>query len=193
MSAETGLSPAKPVFAVLRDPARLRVVSRAATKIAGVFALFLVACALGLGLYAFTHSGRIYEGVSAGDVSLSGLTPSEARTVLASGAQGYLSQPVEITYQGKSYAFAPSTSGVSLDLDGTIAEAMSVGRSGSIWHRSRVWARTLIHGVRSDLVLSVDQPVFQKSLAKLAPAVVRAPVNAYVDMSAQTGPAVHSS
>ena len=52
--------------------------------------------------------------------SLSGLTPSEARAVLASESRDYLSQPVAITYKGEAYSFVPSASGVSLDIDGTI-------------------------------------------------------------------------
>ena len=190
MSSDTGAGTFKPSLAQLRDPKRIQSISNVASRAAGVFALFLVACTLGLGLYAFNHSGRIFEGVSAGHVDLSGLTPSEARTALAAEASSYLSQPAPITYRGQTYSFIPSASGVSLDLDGTIAQAMQVGRSGSVWQRSRVWARALIWGVRTDLALNVDQTAFQQALAKLAPTVVEPPVNAYVDMSSPSGPAV---
>lgn len=180
----------KPALSMLRDPVRLTTVSKSVSRVMGMCALFIVACAVGLGLYAFNHSGRIYEGVSAGNVDLSGLTPSEARTALASESQAYLAQPVAITYRDKSFSLVPAASGVSLDVDRTIDQAMEVGRTGSIWNRSRIWARTLIHGVRSELVLSVDQPVLQKSLAQLAPAVVKPPINAYVDMTPPSGPTV---
>lgn len=180
----------RPSFSGFRDPARLQSIGAVASRVAAAVALFIAACAIGLGLYAFNHSGRIYEGVSAGNVDLSGLTPSEARVALANTAQTYLAQPVPMTYHGNAYSFVPSESGVSLDIDGTIARAMDVGRTGSIWHRSRVWTRALVRGVRSDLLFSLDQSAFQSGLAKLAPAVVKPPTNAYVDMSAASGPAV---
>ena len=190
MIAGTRLTAVRPAFALFREPARLRKVAQAAARTAGIVALLITAGAIGLGLYAFNHSGRIYEGVSAGRVNLSGLTPSEARSALSAEGQLYLSQPVALTYDGRAHSFVPSASGISLDIDGTIAQAMSVGRTGSVWRRSRIWAGTLIRGVRSDLVLSVNEPAFEKSLASLAPAIARAPVNAYVDMSAPSGPAV---
>jgi vancomycin resistance protein YoaR len=112
----------------------------------GLFAALVLGAS---GLYAFDHyyEGRILPGVRVGGIDLSGMTPDEAATRLdqafASFAQGravLTSGKLEMAIDYADFDRRP-------DLDGMVAEAMAVGRSGKTAERIILDARTAIRGV----------------------------------------------
>jgi vancomycin resistance protein YoaR len=120
-------------------------------RFAIAFVVGLVAAlALGVGaLYAYDqqYAGRILPGVNIGGVDVSGLDPATATerlhaeyaalgegTIVLAGPDG----PIEIDY---------ADVGRQADIEGMIAEAMALGRSGNPIDRAIADARTALRGV----------------------------------------------
>ncbi len=60
--------------------------------------------------------------------------------------------------------------------------AFDFGRSGSLWQRSRAWARGLLGVVPIEPRVNVDAARIDERLRGIASAIVRAPADAYVTM-----------
>ncbi|HEU5430143.1 MAG TPA: peptidoglycan binding domain-containing protein, partial [Thermomicrobiales bacterium] len=70
----------------------------------------------------------------------------------------------------------------------SVAAAMAYGRAGSLWDESRAWARGLVRGVDLPASVSVAPAQAETAFRHLAPAIVRAPTDARVDMTAAGQP-----
>jgi len=140
--------------------------------------LFVVAGAVGLGLYAASHGERIYQGVTVAGVDLGGLTPEEARVRLDDAFTASAGTPLTITAGDRTFELTPAQAGAHLDSDATVASAMAWGRDGSLWDRSQAWTRALLRGVAVKPVIELDTAQARDSIAAFAPEVVRPPVNA---------------
>ncbi len=160
------------------------------TRIFFVVALFVVAGAAGLGLYASTHDGRIYEGVRIAGVELGGLDPAAARAALDAHFTTYAATPLTFTSAGETFAITPAEAGARLDSAGTVAAAMTWGREGSLWDRSRAWARALIHGQAIDPVIHLDPDATRDSITAIASNVVRPAINATIAFDGTGGPEI---
>ncbi|MGI8477271.1 MAG: VanW family protein [Thermomicrobiales bacterium] len=152
--------------------------------------LFGLAALSGLGLYALTHQNRTYEGVSIAGVDLGGMTESVARGAVDAAYRTYLGQPLPVEFEGKTFSFVPRDAGIQLDSEKTVGAAMSLGRQGSWWARTRLWAGAIIHGSDAPAVLTVDQRRLVAALSAFAPMVTKAPQNAFVQMGTHEGPAI---
>ena len=164
--------------------------ARIASRLLLVAAFFLAAAIGGFWLYSVSHVGHVYEGVSVGGVDLGGMTASEAKTALSAEYGTFLAQPIPLTFNGQSFAFMPIQSGISLDVDRTTQAAMSFGRSGSLWDRSRDWARAILRGETVPVQLEIDQTELWGTLTLYTDAVAQAPQNAYVQMDAAGAPQI---
>jgi hypothetical protein len=63
-------------------------------SIAALGALVLIALVVGLGLYAYGHQSRIYQGVSVAGVDVSGMTRPEAIDAIESDYSIYMNTPL---------------------------------------------------------------------------------------------------
>jgi len=118
------------------------------------FVAFLIgliaALAVGVSaLYAFDrgYSGRILPGVTVGGIDLSGLTSAEAASRLDQAYASFGQGKAVITSGTLEMAIDYADIGRRADLDGMVAEAMAVGRSGNTVERIILDARTAIRGV----------------------------------------------
>ena len=152
--------------------------------LAGVAALLLIATVLGLSLYAFGHQGRIYQGVSIAGVDVSGMTEAEATEALQQDYSIYMNTPLMLTFEGKSYAITPSDLGMRLDEQASVEAAMRYGREGSLWDRSRAWAKGLFTGSDVSAVVIADSSRVDQGLLALTDVVARPATNAWIDFSA---------
>ncbi len=165
-------------------------VASVAGRIVSFVALFLVAGVVGLALYGFTHDDRVFEGVAVSGIEIGGMTSAEARSTIEREYIDYLAQPVLLTHNGETFTVVPSDVGVTLNLDATIAEAMSYGREGSVWNRTQTWARSMLRGKSIQAVLSVNDAKLDRALTKIAPNVAVPPANAYIAMDTDAEPAI---
>jgi vancomycin resistance protein YoaR len=167
-----------------RDAARLLLRSLL------VVLLFVAAGAVGLGLYASSHAGRVYQGVSVAGVDLSGRSAAEARAALEASFAAYAAAPLTLSAGDQSFQLTPTEAGARLDSAATIDAAMAWGREGSLWDQSRAWARALLRGVAITPIIDVDPAAARQSIAAIAPNVVRPAVDATLTFDASGAPQI---
>jgi vancomycin resistance protein YoaR len=159
-------------------PLPSREVSRLLTKALLVVFLFVGAGAAGLGLYASSHGGRIYQGVRVAGLDVGGLSAAEARAELDAFFATYAATPLTLAAGDQTFQVTPDDVGARLDSAATAAAAMDWGREGSLWDQSRAWARALLRGVSVAPVVTLDAGATRESIAAIAPKIVKPAVDA---------------
>lgn len=150
---------------------------------------FVLAGTVGLALYASTHTGRIYQGVSVGDLDLGGLTPETAATALDARFATYAQSPITLTAGDRTFQLTPAEAGAALDSEETVAAAMTWGRQGNLWEQSQAIARGLVRGVEIAPVVTL-RPDERGGLAHVAPEISRPPVDASIAFDDAGNPAI---
>ena len=133
------------------------------------FVAFLISllAALGLGagaLYAFDreYTGRILPGVTVGGIDCRGLAPDEATAVLAKAFASFGEGRAVLAAAASRCRSTTPKIDRRPDVDGMVAEAMAVGRSGNTVERVILDARTAIRGVD----IEPTRPVRRGTLAR---------------------------
>src|SRR5215210_953252 len=170
--------------------AALPEVARLLTRVLIVVALFTAAGVAGLGLYASSHQGRIYQGVHVAGLDLGGLSAADARARLDAYFADYAGRPLTLTAGDQSFQITPADAGARLDSATTIASAMDWGRQGSPWDQSRAWARALVHGVSIAPAIHLDPDAAHSSIAAIAPKVVKPAIDATLAFGASGRPEI---
>lgn len=171
-------------------PSQARALARTVTVVLLAMLVFALAGAVGLGLYASSHAGRIYQGISVANLDLSGLTPPEARAALDTRFAAYAETPITFSTSDRTFSLTPAETGAALDTEATVAEAMAWGREGSLWEQSQAWTRALLRGVAVSPVITLDPDTAARSIAAFAPEIVKAPVDAALTFSTDGQPEI---
>jgi lipoprotein-anchoring transpeptidase ErfK/SrfK len=97
----------------------------------------LVALVAVVGAWAYDHSKRetIAKGVQVGGVDVGGMRVDKARVRLRHELLRKLRQPVVATYDGRRVALSAKRSGVAVDVDAALDEALARGRDGLFFSR----------------------------------------------------------
>jgi vancomycin resistance protein YoaR len=110
----------------------------------------LVIAAVGTYLFATNYYGRVVPGVRVDGVSIGGLPPESASSVLVARAQQMDQTRVTVRADDQTWQPTLGELGVSVDPSSTASRAYEVGRVGSPIERSLAIASALVHPV--DLV-----------------------------------------
>src|SRR5688500_163420 len=168
----------------LPGSSREKLVQHEARSALNVFRLPLIAIAALLvtltaayGLYNAAHDGRIYAGVRVLGVDLGGKDPASAKSALASVTASYPATGVTVTSGEHTWELSTADLGLSLDVDKTIENAMSMGREGglsslgtafSVSHVPPVTAYDIanIEASVSRISADIDRPVADSKLER---------------------------
>jgi lipoprotein-anchoring transpeptidase ErfK/SrfK len=94
--------------------------------------VLLIAGAVGAYAWDNSKSGEIADGVRVGSVDLGGMTEAEAKDLLRHELVKPLAKPVVVTYEGEDYTLYADDLDVRADIDGMVAEALSVSREDAL-------------------------------------------------------------
>jgi lipoprotein-anchoring transpeptidase ErfK/SrfK len=94
--------------------------------------VLLIAGAVGAYAWDNSKSGEIADGVRVGNVDLGGMTADEATDLLKHELVKPLAKPVVVTYEGEDYTLYAEDLDVRADIDGMVAEALSVSREDGL-------------------------------------------------------------
>ncbi len=164
--------------------------SRLLTRLLLMVVLFVTAGAVGLGLYASSHQGRIFQGVYVAGLDLGGLSAAAARARLDDYFAEYADRPPTLTAGDQTFQVTPAEAGARLDSAATIAAAMNWGRQGSLWDQSRAWARALVHGVPIAPAIHLDPDAAHGSIAAIAASVDKPAIDATLTFGASGRPEI---
>src|SRR5215203_5889247 len=104
----------------LVPPAPSPAMASKLTRVLLVAVLFVAAGAAGLGLYASSHQGRIYQGVRVAGLELGGLTVAEAESRLEANFADYAAAPLTLAAGDQTFQITPAEAGARLDSAATI-------------------------------------------------------------------------
>ena len=126
-------------------------------------ALVVVAYAVGV---AMTR-GKIQHGTSIGGIKVGGKTVAQARTLLRDELEAKIDTPVPIVADGITGTIDPTTAGMTLDIDSSVAELSAGSLSPSSILKS--FAKGSSHAIK----LSVDEAKLDNTIAAFASKVDR--------------------
>jgi lipoprotein-anchoring transpeptidase ErfK/SrfK len=163
--------------------------SRAALRnlLAPVAPLFGLVVMLSLGMFVYDHGrrDRIANGVKVDGIDVGGLSASAATTKLQHSVAVSMERPVTVTLHGRAWRMTPRRAGVTVDVAGTVSEAVDASRSGSIV--SRTWRGLFGGSVNKDVPLQVSysRGALRSFAAQVGAAVNTAPRDATVEPGAE--------
>jgi lipoprotein-anchoring transpeptidase ErfK/SrfK len=100
-------------------------------------ALVTLGLLLAVGVWAYddAQKDQIAPGVKIGGVDVGGRDADSARKIIKREVVAPLKQPVEVTYDGKSYTLSADQLHAKADIDGMVQEAIDRSRQGNILDR----------------------------------------------------------
>ncbi len=141
--------------------------------------VFAIALTLVFGaLYGVGYAvagNKLPSGTTVAEVDVGGMTPDQARTVLQDKLAPRLQRPIKASVAGKTYTLDPQLTGLTFDIDATLAEATG----GSPWD-PRHMLHVLMGGDQLDPVVAVDDTELTSRLKRIAGHVERKPVDSRV-------------
>jgi vancomycin resistance protein YoaR len=129
-------------------------------------------------LYETSHADRIYDGVRAFNVDLSGMTRDEASAALRSRLNP--TQRVALRDGVQVYSLSLAELGISLDDTSVLDAAFSIGRGGGWFDNLQEQAITRLDGQSLSTSLVMDDGMAQVALTRLARRFERMPRDASV-------------
>jgi vancomycin resistance protein YoaR len=141
--------------------------------------LFVLSFALVLGsLYAVGHvlvGDRLPADTTVAGVDIGGMTSGEARTVLQSELVPRVEKPVKATVAGRTFVLDPQETGLTLDIEATVDEALG----GGSWD-PRHMLNVVSGGGEISPVIIVNADEMRAALRVIEKSVKRRPIDAQV-------------
>lgn len=155
------------------------------TPLAPVVALLglLVVVMLAMVVYDHGRHNQIAKGVRIDGIEVGGLSAAAARTRVDRSVSATMERSVEASLGSRTWQITPRQAGVTVDVEGTVAQALEASRTGSIF--SRTWRGLSGGHVDKDLSLRVSysQAALKSFVAEVANAVNIEPHDATVEPS----------
>lgn len=143
--------------------------------------LFILLFALVLGcIYAVGHvlvGDRLPAGTTVAGVDIGGMTAGKARTVLRSELVPRIERPVKARVAGRDFVLDPQETGLTLDIDATVDEALA----GGSWD-PRHMLHVISGGGDVEPVIIVNADEMRRALREIERSVKRRPVDAKVSL-----------
>lgn len=133
------------------------------------------------GVYAVGHAiagDRLPSGTTVAGIDVGGMRAGQARTVLQTELVPRIETPVKARVAGQTFKLDPQETGLTLDLDATIDEALGGGE----WD-PRHMLQVIAGGEEVDPVVDVDPAEMRAALRDIGKRVSRDPADAAVTFS----------
>ena len=90
----------------------------------------VVVLVLALGVLWFVQRGEVLPNTAVTGIDVSGMTENEVRDALATTVEQRETDPATFTFEGEEHVLVPREVGFRIDVDATVEEALSRGRTG---------------------------------------------------------------
>jgi vancomycin resistance protein YoaR len=147
---------------------------------AATLVVLVAILAIGSYVYASSNAGRILPGVSIGGVSVAGLSAEQAKAKLQTSLPNVAAGALTVKAGSVQDKIAYSEIGRSYNLDTTIDQAMSVGRSGSPLDQVSDQLSTVTTGVTLSPSVTYDSSALQQRVQEIVSTAQVTPVDATI-------------
>ena len=136
--------------------------------------------AYNISMHKSQHTDRIYTGVTMLGIDLSGLTPDEAKTVLADAVPYTNEEAIILTdpTSGQQWTKTPAELGVAYDLNQTVEAAYNVGRTGGPINQFKEIFNSWYFGVTLAPIIIFDETQLDSAVADLSAQIEQPAVDA---------------
>lgn len=145
-----------------------------AAPVTGAVLVVLFVAALVL-LYQGSHVERIYTGVMAWGIDLSGMQPQQAEEALRA-AFPYPEQN-QVTFQdpgtGREWTYSLAELGLTFDAETTVDSAYEIGREGGPWRRLREQFSSWYYGEQVAPIVLLDEAMLDQVIGEMAAEINR--------------------
>lgn len=128
---------------------------------------------LAISRFELNYDGRIYPGVQALGIDLSGLKPEEAQAELQIAAENYDLPPLAIRYGDQVWPLKAEELGVQVDISGIVARAFAQGRNRSPLENLQVQWQTFWRGMQQTPQLTAQPGAVAAAIAARTAALNR--------------------
>jgi vancomycin resistance protein YoaR len=129
----------------------------------GVFFILVLVGILG---FQAAYSGRIYPGITVGDIAVGGLEPDEARLILSNQLNYPVNGTIIFTDNEQSWQYTPMELGFLLDTNASIEQAFEYGRT-SLVQRLKTQYETFKNGKEFAPIFVYDQRITSAVLEEI--------------------------
>lgn len=152
--------------------------------IVSLFLIVVVSPLVALGLYEYEQVGRVYRGVSALGVDLSGMERAEAEQAVAARATELTARPVLVRAADQQWPTDWHRLGLDMPVGPIVDRALAVGRQGTPLDMLYAQARALRSGVSVPVEETLDESTIRTFVASASGQVDHPVRNARLDMQA---------
>jgi vancomycin resistance protein YoaR len=150
--------------------------------IVSLFMVVVVSPLVALGFYEYEQADRVYRGVSALGIDLSGLDRTDAEQLVAARAAELTARPVLVRAGDSEWPTDWHRLGLDMPVGPIVDKAIGVGRQGSVLDRLYGQARALRSGVAIPVEETLDETTIRAFVATAGEHVDRPVRNARLDM-----------
>ena len=154
-------------------PSWLRITVLAAAAVLAVMVLLVL-------LDVTVSFGRVHPGVRVADVRVGAMSPERAAEAVTEGIQPRFDDPVTLRFEERSWDLTGETVGATLDAQESVALAMEVGRTGSVWDRIGTRAKLWFQPQAVPVVVRGDDELLAGFLGEISGEIDRDPLDASV-------------
>jgi hypothetical protein len=153
-----------------------------------IFAAFVVLFLVGGSAAVYSYdAGRddlISKGITVAGIDVGGMRRADATRLVQQRLADPLGRPIVVRADGRRFRLTARRAGVTTDVGGMIAEAVSAGREGNLLQRSwrGLTGKKVTHSV--DLKLSYDPAAVKRLTRRIARSINRAPKEASISAGA---------
>ncbi|MFP3881148.1 MAG: VanW family protein [Actinomycetota bacterium] len=145
----------------------------AAAIVAGAFFVVLFGA---YGLTRWASAGEVMGRVQVAEIELGGRTESEAYNALDAIEINRLSRLARFTVDGNEVELEPGSTGLDIDEDAVVAEAMSVGREGTFANQFLFWLTNIFSTTETELEGSLSDTAMEEIFDEWDTEVIGKPI-----------------
>lgn len=145
--------------------------------------LFFVIGGLVFAVFQVAYAGRIFPGVSAGGVELSGLTPSAAAAAITRGFTYPQTGRILLKDGSQAWQATPAELGLYIDPETSAMLAYQIGRSGNLADNLSMQMKVANSHLQLPAVLIFDQRMAAQYLEKIAKQINKPIVEASIGLN----------
>ncbi|MBE2222846.1 MAG: VanW family protein [Anaerolineae bacterium] len=130
--------------------------------------------------YKNQHADRIYTGVTMLGIDLGGMTPDEAKAILADAVPYTNEEAITLTdpASGQQWTKTPAELGVAYDLDQTVETAYNIGRTGGPLNQFQEMFNSWYYGIPLAPTIIFDENRLDSAVDELAAGLEQPAINA---------------